>query len=110
MLAGPGEGWKVDDNGNYVGVTTGRPVLRLEDLVVALRTVENARQGGISVSIDPTAEGRQQFERYMRTQKTFNPAVLGGIEKALGPAADQHHRAFRRRATSPACWWPAMSA
>ena len=84
VLAGPGEGWKVDDNGSYVGVTTGRPVLRLEDLVVALRTVENARQGGISVSIDPTAEGRQQFERYMRTQKTFNPAVLGGIEKSLG--------------------------
>jgi hypothetical protein len=84
VLAGPGEGWKIDDRGNYVGVTTGRPVLRLEDLVVALRTVENARQGGITVSIDPTAEGRQQFDRYMRTQKTFNPAVLPGIEKALG--------------------------
>src|SRR5256885_1866299 len=31
VLAGPGEGWKVDDEGNIVGVTTGRPVLRLED-------------------------------------------------------------------------------
>jgi hypothetical protein len=85
VLAGPGEGWRLDKNANIVGVTTGRPVLRLEDLVIALRSVENARQGGISCSIDPTAEGRQQFERYMRTQKTFNPAVLDGIQKALGP-------------------------
>ena len=84
VIAGPGEGWKIDENGNTVGVTTGRPVLRLEDLVVALRTVENARQGGISVSIDPTAEGRQAFEKFISTQKTFNPGVLPGIEKALG--------------------------
>lgn len=84
VIAGPGEGWKLDEAGNYVGVTTGRPVLRLEDLLVALRTVENARQGGISVSIDPTAEGRQAFEKFMATQKTFNPGVLPGIEKALG--------------------------
>lgn len=84
VIAGPGEGWKIDASGNTVGVTTGRPVLRLEDLVVALRTVENARQGGISVSIDPTAEGRQAFEKFISTQKTFNPGVLPGIEKALG--------------------------
>ena len=84
VIAGPGEGWKLDDAGNYVGVTTGRPVLRLEDFIVALRTVDNARQGGITVSIDPTAEGRQRFEQYMRSQKVFNPSVLNGIEKALG--------------------------
>ena len=85
VLAGPGEGWKIDEQANFVGVTTGRPVLRLENLVVALRSVENARQGGITVSIDPTAEGRKQFEKFMRSQKTFTPAVIDGIEKALGP-------------------------
>jgi hypothetical protein len=84
VLAGPGEGWKIDERANIVGQTTGRPVLQLEDLVVALRSVENARNGAISVSIDPTAEGRQQFEKYIRSQKTFAPAVLNGIEKALG--------------------------
>lgn len=31
VLAGPGEGWKLDGKGNMVGVTTGRPVLNLED-------------------------------------------------------------------------------
>ena len=77
VLAGPGEGWKLDDNGDYVGVTSGRPVLRLEDLVVALRTVENARQGGISVSIDPTAEGRQQFERLHAHAEDIQPGRAG---------------------------------
>jgi hypothetical protein len=85
VLAGPGEGWRVDAKGEYVGVTTGRPVLKLEDFLVALRTVDNARQGGITVSIDPTAEGRQRFEQFMSRQKTFQPGVLAGIEKALGP-------------------------
>jgi hypothetical protein len=85
VLAGPGEGWKVDEQANVVGVTTGRPVLRLENLLVALRSVEEARQGGITVSIDPTAQGRKQFEQFMKSQKTFTPAVLDGIEKALGP-------------------------
>jgi hypothetical protein len=85
VLAGPGEGWKVDERANIIGVTTGRPVLRLEDLLVALRSVESAREGGITVSIDPTPQGRQQFEQFMRTQKVFSPAVLDGIQRALGP-------------------------
>ena len=28
ILAGPGEGWRIDDKANVVGITTGRPVLR----------------------------------------------------------------------------------
>jgi hypothetical protein len=84
VIAGPGEGWKLDKRGNYVGVTTGLPVLRVEDLIVALRSVDSARQGGISVSIDPTVEGRQRFEQFMKSQKTFTPAVLDGIASALG--------------------------
>jgi hypothetical protein len=85
VLAGPGEGWKIDDNGNYVGVTTGRPVMRLEDLLVALRTVENARQGGITVSIDPTAEGRQRYAQLQKSIRQVTPQVLASIEKAFGP-------------------------
>src|SRR5262245_28155666 len=34
VLAGPGEGWTIDDQANVVGATTGRPVLRLENLLV----------------------------------------------------------------------------
>ena len=85
VLAGPGEGWKIDAKGNHVGITTGRPVLRIEDFILAMRTVDNARQGGISVSIDPTAEGRQRLDQLLSTQKTFSAEVLSKIENALGP-------------------------
>ncbi|WP_254510978.1 DUF1598 domain-containing protein [Anatilimnocola floriformis] len=84
VLAGPGEGWKLDGKGSMVGVTTGRPVLYLEDLLIAFRTVEAARRGQLSCSIDPTAEGRQRYEQLMSTQKTFTPAIVGAIEKAFG--------------------------
>jgi hypothetical protein len=63
ILAGPAEGWRIDNSGNVVGVTTGRPVLLLDDLLVALRTARSAQQEGISCSIDPTAEGVQRLQQ-----------------------------------------------
>jgi Protein of unknown function (DUF1598) len=84
VLAGPGEGWLVNEEGNIVGQTTGRPVLRLEDLLVALRSVENARQGGISCSIDPTAEGRQRLEAVLAKKATYSSGLLEAIKRALG--------------------------
>lgn len=89
VLAGPGEGWKPDDKGNYIGITTGRPVLRFEDFVLAMRSVENARQGGISVSIDPTPEGRQRVDQVNKQIGAVStnqiPAILDAFEKAMGP-------------------------
>src|SRR5262245_60136291 len=84
VLAGPGEGWKVDDEGNVVGVTTGRPVLRLEDLLVALRSVDQARQGGISCSIDPTPEGRQRLDAVLAKGGTYSSGLVDKIRLALG--------------------------
>lgn len=84
LLIGPGEGWKVDEGGTVVGITTGRPVLLLEDLLVVLRSTNRARQEGISCSIDPTPEGRQNLDRYLQTVRTFNPSILDGMTKALG--------------------------
>jgi hypothetical protein len=85
VLAGPGEGWKIDGNANYVGVTTGRPVLRLEDLMVAFRTVHDARQGGITVSIDPTEQGRQRLSQLKQQLTKFTSDTAAAFEKALGP-------------------------
>jgi hypothetical protein len=85
VIAGPGEGWKIDDEGNIVGVTTGRPVLRLEDLVVAFRTVDNARQGGISCSIDPTPEGRHRLETLSANHRGSGAPSMVAMRKALGP-------------------------
>jgi hypothetical protein len=87
VLVGPGEGWKVDGQGNVVGISTGRPVMLLEDLLVALRTAGQAAKGGITCSINPTPEGLAQFTSYMSRFPTMgNPSVIvAGAEKAMGP-------------------------
>lgn len=85
VLAGPGEGWKVADNGYVVGVTTGLPVIRLDDLLVAFRTVENARQGGLTCSIDPTETGLRQFDEVVRATGRMQPGLIPALEKAMGP-------------------------
>ena len=48
------EGWRADQFGNVVGANSRRPVLLLEDLMVALRAGESSNMTGISCSIDPT--------------------------------------------------------
>jgi hypothetical protein len=78
VIAGPGEGWKVDGNGNVVGVSTGRPVLQLDDLLTALRSAMQASQGGITCSIDPNPEG------VARLNKLDPRADLKAQEEAMG--------------------------
>lgn len=87
VLAGPAEGWRVDALGNVVGTTTGRSVLLLEDLVVALRGRDTAQLEAISCSIDPTPEGMQRFHAVFSTLRQMgNPdETLPVLEEALGP-------------------------
>ena len=91
VLAGPAEAWRIDDAGNVVGETTGRPVLQLDDLIVALRTVNNARQGGISCSINPTADGMQRLNELLERQRSVGltsqnrPQLERAMKQAFGP-------------------------
>ena len=86
VLAGPGEGWKVDAKGNIVGVTTGRPVLMLDDLLVALRTARGPKPQDITCSIDPKPDGLTQLREHVARLRTIgNPKqTAAGIERALG--------------------------
>lgn len=84
VLAGPGEGWKVDAAGNIVGEKSDRPVVFLHDLLIALQTAEAARNGGVSCSIDPTEEGRKNLDGFLSEQKVMHAGVPSGVEKALG--------------------------
>ena len=84
VLVGPAEGWKIDEGANVVGVTTGRPVLQLDDLMVALRSTAAARAEGISCSIDPTAEGRRNLQQFLNKERRFGPATMTGMQQALG--------------------------
>jgi len=86
VLVGPAEGWKVDKRGTIVGLTTGRHVMLLDDLLTAFRTARQAAQGGIGCSIDPTDEGVVRFNQFMGQFQTMgNPQlVASGAERAVG--------------------------
>jgi hypothetical protein len=87
VLAGPAEGWTVDDRGNIVGTKSGAAVLRLVDLIAALRTKDRMLAGQlISCSIDPTPEGLKQFARLNRGNRLSpSPEGLQQMEEAVGP-------------------------
>jgi hypothetical protein len=89
VLAGPAEGWMVDEQARVVGVTTGRPVLQLDDLLVALRTAEASRNGGIRCSIEPTEEGYRNLNQLLQQQRAsgqpLNPRTLEpAMKEAFG--------------------------
>ncbi|MGB7344091.1 MAG: DUF1598 domain-containing protein [Pirellulaceae bacterium] len=88
VIAGPAEPWKLMDDGSVVGTKTGGAVLRLEDFAVALQSVEASRNGGISCSIEPTAEGRQRLAQLMSKIKLRpgqSPAVYEeSMKEAFG--------------------------
>lgn len=85
VLAGPADVPVVDKQGNIVGRDTGRAIVQLDHLLVALRTAEQASRQVISCSIEPTPEGLERLKRYLATQTTFHPAIGQGVEQALGP-------------------------
>lgn len=89
ILAGPAEPWTVSETGSIVGTESGASILQLEDLVVALRNVENSRQAGISCSIEPTAEGRKRLNDFLSRIKLRpgqNPSVFeAAMKQAFGP-------------------------
>jgi hypothetical protein len=85
VLAGPAEGWHVDDEGNVVGRTSGQPVLQIDDLVVALRSAKTAATDrGISCSIDPSEEGLRRLKPLLRA-RSLNELTIARLEEALGP-------------------------
>ena len=88
VIAGPAEGFAPDAEGRVVGVTTGRPPLRIDDLMVALRTINSSQDLG--VSIDPVPDRLEQARRYL--QRNSSAASLSAIRrrfqqlaKILGP-------------------------
>jgi hypothetical protein len=87
VLAGFGEGWKVDPRGNFVGLTTGRPVMQLDDLLTAFRSARETMETGITCSIDPTEQGLKRLREFVSTLTTIgDPEVTrDSIEQLLGP-------------------------
>jgi hypothetical protein len=93
VVAGPAEPWAQAPSGRMLGIKTGRPVIELQDVVVALRTFAPAQSGKppfIYCSIDPTAEGlarMQQFLRQFGRQANPNQTqfIVEQLREQLGP-------------------------
>ena len=88
LIAGPAEGFAPDADGRVVGVTTGRPPLRIDDLMVALRS--SGSPGGLGVSIDPVPQRLEQARRYLqRNSSATSTSVIrkrfSQVTRILGP-------------------------
>lgn len=64
VIAGPADTFVPDAIGRMIGTESGRPILRLDDLFVALRTLRKAHQLGCS--IDPTPEGLVELRKFLQ--------------------------------------------
>ena len=87
VLAGPGDTAVIDATGNLVAAGSGRPLLLLEDLIVALRAIDAARMGGMRCSIDPTPEGIAQLQSFLGNVRSLTDpqAIFRQMEESLGP-------------------------
>ncbi|MBT6158289.1 MAG: DUF1598 domain-containing protein [Planctomycetaceae bacterium] len=68
VIAGPAEGYANDSSGRVVGLTSGRPPLRLDDLIVALRVLQ--RNQMIGCSIDPDQGRLASLQQYIKTNSS----------------------------------------
>ncbi len=69
VIAGPAEGWIADASGRAVGISTGRPVLELADLAVALRTFppDSRQRVFLGCSIDPNPDSLSRLVEFQKT-------------------------------------------
>ncbi len=97
VIAGPAEAWGEAPSGRVLGIESGRPVLELQDLIVALRAFPpgaDNKKPFIYCSIDPTEEGLSRMHEFLHELGTRigNPAqnpgqeqfIAGGLRDRLG--------------------------
>jgi hypothetical protein len=91
VIAGPSEAFSWDASGRALGVDSGRAVLELQDLIVALRAYHpggNPTQE-IAVSIDPTQEGLKKMQQFLasirgKVQPGDSGMIVDGLKENLG--------------------------
>ena len=67
VLAGPAEPWVEDFGGVARGLRTGKPILRLDDMIVALRAYStDIDRPFVGCTISPREEGLARFKRFQQ--------------------------------------------
>jgi hypothetical protein len=93
VLAGPAEPFKADNPLEPVGTITGRPVVQLEDVIVALRAVQSGGRRGwggggdfYGCSLENPANFKEAWSATLAKFGTGPQAtLLAEMKKALGP-------------------------
>jgi hypothetical protein len=77
VIAGPAEGWKYLDSGRPVGRESGRPLLRLDDLVVVLRTFAPGGQAEFGCSINTRDANMKSLMEFVEasSKKPLSPGL-----------------------------------
>lgn len=97
VLAGPAEAWGQAPSGRMQGIDSGRPVIELQDLVVALRAFppgKDNKKPFIYCSIDPTEEGLSRMHEFLhelggrigdpRKNPGQDQIIVNGLRERLG--------------------------
>jgi hypothetical protein len=86
VIAGPSEAVQVVDAEHAVGKVTGRPVLHLEDLVVAMRIVHDAGRATFGCRLDPDPAAPERIRQTMAEMARATRADrIKAVAKATGP-------------------------
>lgn len=86
VIAGPAEPWGVAPSGRSMGLVTGKPVLELDDLIVALRCFppSGKKPAFVGCSIDPTQEGLNNMRKtFNKMRRGFRPHQTQQLATAL---------------------------
>ena len=84
VIAGPAGDWRTNHLCETVSVKTGEAVVRLDDLMDALRSTVTQRQQAISCSIEPTQEGLERYAKIKARLPRSKKAAVVAMERALG--------------------------
>ncbi|MEC9092953.1 MAG: DUF1598 domain-containing protein [Planctomycetota bacterium] len=83
VIAGPGGDWRTDVEGVAVNIKTGRPLFRLDDLVVCLRNAIEFN-GKFGCSIDPRQANLIATQQFASTSDLKGKRWREGLQNALG--------------------------
>ena len=104
VLAGPAGDWTAGPEGAIVNAENGRPVLRLDDLVVVFRQMMSGPDAKFGCRITPREENLVRLQEFLqRTQgrsinSEFRRAWLDQLRRKVGQAG---HRGLRPRSAHP---------
>ena len=86
VIGGPAEPVKVIDDQRALGTRTGRPVMRLEDLVVAMRVVRGVGNGAFGCRLDPDPAAPERISDVMaKMAKASRAERIKAVQQATGP-------------------------